>query len=108
MADQSESTHFQELFESALQVYERTTGVTLANMHSPWISRVDTLLQGRAQAFSDFQERDRMMKAIRTTLAILTPLSDASLADSVGLVRHKALKACSTSPTFFFRHLSHL
>ena len=38
------------------------------------------------------------MKAIKTTVSILTPLSEAaSLADAVGLVRQKAPIACSTS-----------
>ena len=115
MADQSGPARFQALFESALQDYERKTGITLAqhplavdlqDCHS--IDDITTLLQGRTQAFSDFRERDRMMKAIKTTVSILNPLSDAaSLADVVGLVRQNALIAFSTSLTFF-RHHSHL
>ena len=43
-----------------------------------------------------------MTKAIKATVSILTPLSDAaSLVDVVGLVCQKTLMACSTSPTFF-------
>lgn len=101
MSDHSGSARFQELFESALQAYERMTGITLAQ-HALAVDLQSCHPSARLSAFSDFRERDRMMKAIKTTVAILTPVSDApSLADSVGLVRHKALKACSTSPTFF-------
>jgi hypothetical protein len=111
MAGQSGSARFHALFESALQVYERKTGITLAqhplaadlqNCHS--IDDITTLLQGRAQVFGDLRERDRMMEAIKATVSILTPLSDAtssSLADSVGLVCQKAQMACPTSLTFF-------
>ena len=45
-----------------------------------------------------------MLETIKTTVLILTPLSDAtSLADSLGPVRHwqKALMTCPTSLTFF-------
>ena len=97
MDDKSGSARFQMIFESALQAYERKTGITLAqypfvvdlqNCHT--IDSITTLLQGRTQAFNDFRERDRMMKAIRTTVSILAPLSQAAtFADAVGLVRQK-------------------
>jgi fungal STAND N-terminal Goodbye domain len=109
MAGQSGSARFQALFESALQAYERKTGITLVqhplatdlqNCHS--IDDITTLIQARAQAFGDIRERDRMMEAIKTTVSILTPLSDAtSLADTVGLVCQKVLMACPTYLTFF-------
>jgi len=109
MAGQSGSARFQALFESALQVYERKTGITLVqhplaadlqNCHS--IDDITTLLQGRAQAFSDLRERDRMMEAIKTTVSILTPLSDANfLADTVGLVCQKAPMACPNISNLF-------
>jgi hypothetical protein len=113
MADHSGSTPFQQLsFESALQAYQGKTGITLAqhpiavdlqSCHS--VEDITTLLQGRAQAVSDFRRRDRMMNAIKTIVTLLTPLSDAAaLTDAV---RQKALKACLTFMTFF-RHHSHL
>ena len=104
MADQAGTTRFQELFESALQAFERKTGITLSqhplavrlqSCHS--VDDITSLLQGQAQAFSDFRESDRVMKSIKTTVLILTPLSDAaSLAGAFGLVRRMALMACST------------
>jgi hypothetical protein len=106
MADQSGFVPFQELsFESALQAYQKKTGITLArhpialdlqSCHS--VEDTTTLLQGRAQAVSEFRERHRIVKAIKNTVTFLTQLSDAtSLTDAV---RQKALMACSTSLTF--------
>jgi hypothetical protein len=116
MADQSGSAHFQVLFESALQAYEKRTGITLAqhpiavklqSCHS--IDDITALLQGQAKEFSDFQAKDRITKAIRTTVSILIPLSDAtSLADAVGSVRQKSLMVSFSSRTFFFRRYFHL
>jgi len=109
MADYSGSARFQALFESALQAYEKKTGITLAqhplarqleSCHS--IEDTITLLQRQVGAVNDSQANDRIMKAIKTTVSILTPLSDAaSLADAVGLVREKVLMACFRSLTGF-------
>jgi hypothetical protein len=114
MADQSGSARFQTpSFESALQVYEEKTGVTLAQhpltlelQSCQSTHDLSTLLQGRAQAFGNSRARDRMMKAIKTTVSLLTRLGHAApLAESV---RQKVLMACSTSLTLFFRHHFHL
>jgi hypothetical protein len=99
MAGQSESTRFQELFESALQEYARETDVTLAQdpiaaqlQSCDSVDDITILLQERTQAVTDFRARDRMVRAIRTTVSILDPLSKAtSLADTFKLVRRMAL-----------------
>jgi hypothetical protein len=104
MADQSGSTRFRELFESALEGYEKKSGVTLANhplavqlQSSLSVESITTVLQGQAQAFNEFRGGDRVMKSIRITVSILTRLSAvASLGDSTGLVRWKAFMTCST------------
>jgi hypothetical protein len=104
MADQSGSARFQSFFESALQSYGKNTGVPLAQhpiavdlQSCQSVDDITTLLQRQAQAFSDSEERDRMMRAITSIVAILTPLSHVvSLADAVGVVRQNALMACST------------
>jgi hypothetical protein len=104
-------------FESALQAYEMKTGIMLAQhplaadiQNHQSVDDITTLLQGRAQVFSDFRARDRMMKAIKTTVSLLIPLSDPACltaSDATDLVRRKALMAYSISLTFF-RHHSHL
>jgi len=101
MADHSGPARLQALFESALQAYEKKTGITLAqhplakqleSCHS--IEDTTALLRRQVEAVNDSQANDRMMKAIKTTVSILTPLSDAaSLVDAVGLVRGKPLMA---------------
>jgi len=98
MADQSGSARFQTLFESALHAYEKKTGVTLAQhplaqqlQGCQSTQEIIALLQGQIQAFDEFR-RDKVIKTIKATLSILTPLSAAaSLADAFGLVRPEAL-----------------
>src|SRR5579863_4067681 len=117
MADQSGSARFQALFESALQNYQKLTGVTLAEhplsvelQSCNAVEDITALLQGQARVFNNFQASDKIMKTIETTVSILTPLSDAaSLADALGLVHQRMLMAYFTSLTVFcFRHCSHL
>ena len=116
MADQSRSARFQALFESALQAYEKKTGITLAkhplavqlqSCHS--VEDVNAVFQGQAKAFSDFQASGKIMKAIKTTVSILTPISGAAaFADAVGLVRQKVLMRMSyISEPLLSRHCSH-
>ena len=116
MADQSRSARFQALFDSALQAYEKKTHIALAQhplamnlQNCQSVDDITTLLQGQAQAFNDFQESDRMMKAIKSIVSILTPLSQAvSLADAVGSVRQKTLNGMFHIHDIFFRIHSHL
>jgi hypothetical protein len=115
MANQSGSARFKSVFESALQSYGKITGVPLVQhplavdfQSCQSVDDITTLLQCQAQAFSDSEDKDRMMRAIRSIVSTLTPLSHvASLADAVCVVRRKVLIACSAL-TFFFRHRSHL
>ena len=110
MADPSGSSHFQALFESALQAYQAKTGITLAEhalavqlQNCNTVESIATLVQSQAQAFSDYQECDRIMKSIKTIVSILTSLSAAApLADAVGLVRRVAIVVRFTFLTLFF------
>jgi hypothetical protein len=108
MADKSGSTRSEALWESALQAYENKTGVALAQhplaldlQTCRSTDDIATLLQRRAQAFNDFRQRDRMIRTIKTTISILTPLSHAaSFANVAGLVSQKTLMTCPKSLTF--------
>jgi hypothetical protein len=111
MTDQPGSARFQALLESALNNYEKKTGVTLGGWEYSLAVRlqrcrsiddITTLLQDKTQALNDFRQRDRIFKSIRATVSILTPISAVtSIADDASLVRQKALKACFTFQTIF-------
>ena len=109
MADQLGSVRFRELFDSALRAYEKETGVTLANhrlamelQHCNTIEGITALLQDQA---NDIRNSEKITKSIETIVSILTPLSfAASLPDTVGLVRQKALVASFTSLTIYYSH----
>lgn len=99
MADQSISCRLRTLFELALEDYEITTKISLANhpvaqnlenCHS--VESIATFLQDQARIFGEFHGKDRMMKSIRSTVSFLYKLSTiAALGDGIGLVRLKAL-----------------
>jgi hypothetical protein len=99
MADQSRSTPFRELFESALEAYEKKTGISLPkhplaeqlqSCHS--VEDITALVQDQASTFSEFKGKDRIMKSIKGTISILATLSaTTSLGDVIGLVSQKGL-----------------
>lgn len=99
MADQSASPRFHALFVSALQAYEKKTGVTLAQyplavqLQSCLSARdVTILLQSRAHAFSDCHATDKIMKSIKIIVSILALFSNAfTLTDAIGPVRQTVM-----------------
>jgi hypothetical protein len=106
MVDQSGSAHFQAVFNSALETYEKKTGVKLAQhplamelQNCDCVDSIITLLRGQAQ---DFRHNEKIMKSINTIVSVLTPLSlVASLPDAVGLVRQTTPMVCLASHHFF-------
>ena len=115
MAEQPESARFRELFDIALQEYYKQTGIKLSkdsehplavqlqSLHSA--DDITNLLHDRAKALDTIREKDRILKAIKATVFILTPLSKVlSHAGAVGLVHQEALVACSTSLIICFSH----
>jgi len=118
MTDQPGSARFQALLESALQVYEKMTGVTLVDSedslaiglqrcHS--IDDITALLQDKAPSV-DLQHRDRIFKSIKATVSILTRISAVtSVIDNAGPVRQKVLKVCLAFLTVcFYRNCFHM
>jgi hypothetical protein len=106
MTEQSGSSRFQVLFESALQAYEEKTGITLSRhplavklQGCDSVEGITALLQDQAK---NFKKSDKIIKSVETIVSVLTPLSfAASLPDTVGLVRHEALMFSFTSLTIF-------
>jgi hypothetical protein len=113
MALQPESARFRDLFEPALQAYEKNAGVSLAQhplaikLHDcDSVEAITGLFQDQAQAFSDLQGSDKIMKSIKTTVSILSKLSSgATLVDGFGLVRDQELGACLTYLTVILQKL---
>jgi len=98
MGDQSQSSRFRLLFESALQEYERQTGTTLAShplaekiQHCDSIESVTTVLQEQARAFGEFRGGDtRVMKSLKTVVSVVYTLCVSTvLGEAIGLVRSK-------------------
>jgi ferritin len=94
MSGHSGPARFHQLFESALQHYEKTTNIILAehplaeqlqNYHS--VESITTFFQDHARKFGDFSGIDRIMKSIENIVSVLCMLSaTAALGDSVHLV----------------------
>jgi hypothetical protein len=111
MTDQPALPRFQVILESALQHYERKAGVTLASsedslvvrlQHCHSIDDITALLEEKVQVFNDLRQRDRILKSIKATVSILTPISSViSITDGTGLVCQKVLKARLTFLTIF-------
>jgi hypothetical protein len=99
MADQSQSSRFRLLFESALQDYQIQTGTTLPNhplaeklQDCDSVDSVTGVLQEQAQAFTKFRGGDgRIMKSLKAVVAVLDSLSTSTaFGEAIGLVRRKA------------------
>ena len=120
MTDQPGTARFQALLESALQDYEKKAGITLADWEDSLAIRlqrchsiddITILLQDKVQAFNDLRQRDRILKSIKATVSILTPISTvASIVDDASLVRRDLWR-----PFFllyisdrFYRNYSHM
>ena len=95
MADQSQSSHFRVLFESALQDYQIQTGTTLVAgqlQNCDSVESVTAALQEQARGFTEFRGGDgRIMKSLKTVVSVLDSLSTSTaLGEAIGLVRRKA------------------
>ena len=95
MSGQSASSHSQVLFEAALHDYENQTGVSLpkhplANelQNCDTVESVIAVLHEQAQAFSEFRERDKVLKPLKSAVSFLCKLSSpANFGHSIGPVR---------------------
>jgi hypothetical protein len=104
MADHSQSSRFQGLFERALQDYENQTGTKLARHplaeQLQSCNSVDTVLdvlQQQAQAFTEFRgSNGRIMKSLKSAVSVIHALSSsATLSEVVSMVRCRVLTGFS-------------
>ena len=86
--------HFQALLKSALQDYEKQTGIPLTNhplaeklQNCQSVDSVTTLLEDQSQAFNEFRGRDKITKPLKGVVSVLSKVSAAvSLGQDFGLV----------------------
>ena len=95
MTNQLGLSHPQVLFEAALQDYEKKTGVVLAKhplaeklQNCDSVESVIAVLCEQTQAFSEFQENDKVLKPLKKVVSVLFKLSAIGrFGYDVGLVR---------------------
>jgi hypothetical protein len=86
--------HFQALFETALQDYEKQTGISLPShplahqfLNCDSAESVTTILDEQTQAFSEFRGKDKVKKLIQVDVLVLYKLSAiAGLGQSISSV----------------------
>jgi hypothetical protein len=97
MSDQAGSYPFQTLFDSALQDYEKQTGIRLADhplaeqlQNCQSVESVTALLQEQAranQAFGKFRESDKIFKSLKSVVSTLSRVSAiAAFSQAIGTV----------------------
>ena len=101
MNDQSGSARFQLLFEDSLQEYEKQTDIALVKhplaerlLHCDSVESVSAILEEQVCAHSEFQDSERIIKSLNSTVSFLS-IPSASV--NLGLVRPKVLMECLMS-----------
>ena len=95
MSDQSESSRLLVPFEAFLQGYEKQTGIALAKhpladkfQNRETAESVIAVLHEQTEAFSEFRERDEVLKSLRKVVPVLCNLSaSADFGREIGQVR---------------------
>jgi hypothetical protein len=103
MSNQSGSSPFRALFESALLDYEKQTGIPLVNhplaeqLHNcQSVEFVTALLQEQTLAFCKFREGDKIVKSLKSVVSALSGISTiAALGQAISIVCPKPLIRCS-------------
>jgi hypothetical protein len=91
-------SHFQVLFDAALQEYTKKTGIALANhplaekfSNCDSVESITSILceqtLEQTQAFSEFQENDKVLKPLKKTVLVLYNLSGANFDQTISPVR---------------------
>jgi hypothetical protein len=99
MADQLGITRFRVRFESALQAFQQTTSVILAEhpltvqlQHPHSIEAITVILKYEARISSGLLGCDGIIESIESTVSMLFSISStASFSDAIVLVRKEAL-----------------
>ena len=95
MSNQSGSSHLQVLLETALQDYEKQTGIALDKhplaeklQNCDSVESVTTVLCEQARSFGEFRGKDKVLKPLKNAVSALYKLSAAAdFGRSIGPVR---------------------
>jgi hypothetical protein len=95
MSDQLGPSQSRVLFEAALKDYEKQTGIDLAKnplaeqlQNCDTVESITAILSEQAQAFNEFRGKDKVLKPLMKTVAVLYKLSSvANFGQDIGLVR---------------------
>lgn len=94
MSDQPESSRLRNLFDAALNDYEKKTGIALDKhplaeefQNCDSVESVTAVLSRQTQAFSEFRNKDKILNALKNTLTGLHKLSAAMFGQNHVLVR---------------------
>jgi hypothetical protein len=93
MSDQSQSSRFRALYQSAFHDYQTQTGTSLAThplaeklQNCDSVESITAVLQDQARAFSEFQgDNGRISKSLKGIVTVLYTLSTSTA--TIGLVR---------------------
>ena len=97
MTDQSGSSHLRVLLQTALEDYEKQTGIELAKHHLAErlqdcnsVESVTDVLREQAKDFEKFREKDKVLKPLKKVLTVLHIISSvpsvAGITQNFGLV----------------------
>ena len=95
MADQLGSSYLRALFETALQDYEKQTGIALAKhplaedlQNCDSVESVTDILHEQIQTFSEFRGKEKALRLLKNVVSVLHKLSaGADLGQAISLVR---------------------
>ena len=111
MSNQSQSSRFRVLFDSALQDYQNQTGTTLVAgqlQNCDSVESVTAVLQQKARAFTEFRGGDdKIIKSLKSVVSVLYTLcASTAPGEAIGFVRPKVSIAHISDDLFY--SLSHL
>jgi hypothetical protein len=116
MGDQLGTSRFRVRFESALQAFQQTTSVILAEhpltvqlQHPHSIEAITAILKYEARVSSGLLGCDGIVKSIESTVAMLFSISStSSFSDAIVLVRNEALVSSIYTSLTDLHSLTHL
>ena len=102
MADMSQPSTLQALFNAALQDYKDKTGNSLSDhpfakqlRECNSVGAISTILEDQAQIFREFRDHGKLINSLKRLTDILcSPFITTVLGEGIGVVRPKSIRYC--------------